>query len=159
MTSDPATLTPSLDDRKQGPPPSMAPRSPFVVVCRPTLNRKQGLTPRSLRPTLNRKQGSTPRSLLHPAKPLTPRSLSDPAKPVGLPKPETGLDPREALSETGLDPAKPCGPAKPVRGRLPAYLKPETGLDPAKPCRKQGLTPRSPASDSHSSFSKAASRI
>jgi hypothetical protein len=41
MTSEPATLTPSLDDRKQSPPPRMAPRSPFVVVCRPTLNRSR----------------------------------------------------------------------------------------------------------------------
>jgi len=48
MTSEPATLTPSLDDRKQSPPPRMAPRSPFVVVGPLTLNRIQGLTPRSL---------------------------------------------------------------------------------------------------------------
>ena len=78
MTSEPATLTPSLDDRKQSPPPRMAPRSPFVVVGRPTLNRKQGLTPRSLT------DPAKPHAGLDPAKPhVTPRSLTglDPAKP------------------------------------------------------------------------------
>src|SRR5271157_5169681 len=84
----PAYLEPEtgLDPAK----PCVATRSPFVVVGPLTLNRIQGLTPRSL---------VTPRSL---GQGLTPRSLG-PAKPI------RGRLPAYLKPETGLDPAKPSG--------------------------------------------------